>query len=84
MICFSYYFIIFIRLIASHFAQPSIRTRRSTDFVDDETFNGALKCFSNGTSTKGIVKRIGIKEIQLLLAHGYKVIFLVSQATFTS
>ncbi|XP_050287163.1 negative regulator of systemic acquired resistance SNI1 isoform X3 [Quercus robur] len=63
---------IILQYFWKYIAKPSIRTRRSTDFVDDETFNGALKCFSNGTSTKGIIKRIGIKEIQLLLAHGYK------------
>ncbi|KAK7832249.1 negative regulator of systemic acquired resistance sni1, partial [Quercus suber] len=62
----------FLQYFWKYIAKPSIRTRRSTDFVDDETFNGALKCFSNGSSTKGIIKRIGIKEIQLLLAHGYK------------
>ncbi|KAM3700431.1 hypothetical protein ACJW31_05G097700 [Castanea mollissima] len=63
---------IILQYFWKYIAKPSIRTRRSADFVDDETFNGALKCFLNGTSTKGIIKRIGIKEIQLLLAHGYK------------
>jgi hypothetical protein len=45
--------------------------------IDDATFNGALKCISNSPSTKGITKKIGLEETQLLLAHGYKVIFLV-------
>lgn len=67
----------------SHFAQPSIRTRRSNGSSDDATFSGALKCFTSSTSTKGIIKKIGIEVIQLLLAHGFKVIFLFCQTTFT-
>ncbi|XP_059440204.1 negative regulator of systemic acquired resistance SNI1 isoform X2 [Corylus avellana] len=58
--------------ILSPFLQPSIRTRRSNGSSDDATFSGALKCFSSSTSTKGIIKKIGIEVIQLLLAHGFK------------
>uniref|UniRef100_A0A2N9G5W0 Uncharacterized protein n=1 Tax=Fagus sylvatica TaxID=28930 RepID=A0A2N9G5W0_FAGSY len=60
------------KAIISPFLQPSIRTRRSNNLIDDATFNGALKCISNSPSTKGITKKIGLEETQLLLAHGYK------------
>ncbi|XP_062161560.1 negative regulator of systemic acquired resistance SNI1 isoform X1 [Alnus glutinosa] len=61
-------------------AKPSIRTRRSNGSSDDATFSGALKCFSSSTSTKGIIKKIGIEVVQLLLAHGFKAhLFLLSE-----
>lgn len=67
------------RLIIFHFRQPPVRTRRSNGSTDDATLSGALKCFSSTTSTKSIVKKIGIEVIQLLLAHAFKVIFFVFQ-----
>ncbi|XP_062095837.1 negative regulator of systemic acquired resistance SNI1 [Humulus lupulus] len=52
--------------------KPSVRTRRSNGSVDDTTFSGALKCFSDITGTKSAVKRIGTEVIQLLLVHGFQ------------
>lgn len=67
-LCLTFY--IFIVTIL----QPSVRTRRSNGSADDTTFNGALKCFSNISSTRSIIRRIGLVEIQLLLVHGFEVI----------
>ncbi|KAB1221997.1 hypothetical protein CJ030_MR2G018489 [Morella rubra] len=53
-------------------AKPSVRTRRSNDSTEDATLNGALKCFTNSTYTKSIIKKIGIEVIQVLLAHAFK------------
>jgi len=53
--------------------QPSARTRRSNGVAEDTTFDGALKCFSNNTGTKSIIKKIGADVVQLLLAHGFQV-----------
>lgn len=55
--------------------QPSVRTRRSNGSTEDETFIGALKCFSNKTSTKSTIKKIGLEVVQFLLAHGFQVLF---------
>ena len=57
--------------------QPSVRTRRSNGSVDDTTFGGALKCFSDITGTRSAIKKIGTEVIQLLLVHGFQVIVLV-------
>lgn len=46
-------------------------------FLDDATLDGVLKCFSNSTSTKSIIKNISIGVAQLLLAHAFHVIILV-------
>ncbi|KAJ1387557.1 hypothetical protein SESBI_39891, partial [Sesbania bispinosa] len=51
---------------------PSVRTRRSNGCNEDATFDGALKCFSNKTGTKSIIKKTGADVIQLLLAHGFQ------------
>jgi hypothetical protein len=64
---------IILQYFWKYIAKPSIRTRRSNNLIDDATFNGALKCISNSPSTKGITKKIGLEETQLLLAHGYKI-----------
>jgi hypothetical protein len=53
--------------------QPSARIRRSNGVSEDTTFDGALKCFSNNTGTKSIIKKIGADVVQLLLAHGFQV-----------
>ncbi|KAF3451400.1 hypothetical protein FNV43_RR07495 [Rhamnella rubrinervis] len=55
-----------------YISKPSVRTRRSNGSADDTTFSGALKCFSNISSTKSIIRKIGIEEIQLLLVHGFE------------
>jgi len=56
--------------------QPSVRTRKSSDYIEDATFGGALKCFSNKTGTKSLMKKIGVDVIQFLLAHGFQVLVL--------
>lgn len=50
-------------------AKPSTRNRRPNVSQDDPTVTGFFKCFSNSASTKGIVKKIGAKAVQVLLAH---------------
>ncbi|RHN51170.1 hypothetical protein MtrunA17_Chr6g0466171 [Medicago truncatula] len=55
-----------------HFFKPAARTRRSSGVTEDTTFDGALKCFSNKTRTKSIIKKIGADVVQLLLAHGFQ------------
>lgn len=59
--------------------QPSVRTRRTSEPIDDATFDGVLKCFSNINSVKSITKKISIEVAQLLLAHGFQVIVLVGK-----
>ncbi|KAG6691198.1 hypothetical protein I3843_10G053000 [Carya illinoinensis] len=70
---------IILQYIWKYTPKPPVRTRRSNGSTDDATLSGALKCFSSTTSTKSIVKKIGIEVIQLLLAHAFKVIFFVFQ-----
>ncbi|KAH9797196.1 negative regulator of systemic acquired resistance SNI1 [Citrus sinensis] len=60
------------------FLQPSVRTRRSNGPVDDATFTGILNWFSSSTGTKSILKKISIQVIQLLLAHGFQALLLLS------
>ncbi|GAY34653.1 hypothetical protein CUMW_012600 [Citrus unshiu] len=60
------------------FLQPSVRTRRSNSPVDDATFTGILNWFSSSTGTKSILKKISIQVIQLLLAHGFQALLLLS------
>ncbi|KAL5575326.1 hypothetical protein UlMin_017025 [Ulmus minor] len=65
-----------LELVVQYFwkyiSKPAVRTRRSNGSPDDTSFNGALKCFSNITSTRSAIKKIGAKVIQLLLVHGFK------------
>ncbi|KAG6691201.1 hypothetical protein I3843_10G053000 [Carya illinoinensis] len=63
---------IILQYIWKYTPKPPVRTRRSNGSTDDATLSGALKCFSSTTSTKSIVKKIGIEVIQLLLAHAFK------------
>ncbi|KAK9267110.1 hypothetical protein L1049_009529 [Liquidambar formosana] len=55
-----------------YIAKPSVRTRRSNGSTDDATLDGVLKCFSNSTSTKSIIKKISTGVAQLLLAHAFQ------------
>ena len=73
---FFYSLLIFLFTLYHSILQPSVRTCRSNGSVDDTTFSGALKCFSDITGTKSAVKRIGTEVIQLLLVHGFQVIGL--------
>ena len=56
--------------------QPPTRNQRSSVPQDDPTVTGFFKCFLNSASTKGIVKKIGAKAVQVLLAHALQVILL--------
>ncbi|XP_062119532.1 negative regulator of systemic acquired resistance SNI1-like [Humulus lupulus] len=67
---------IVVQYFWKYVGKPSVRTRRSNGSVDDTTFSGALKCFSDITGTKSAVKRIVTEVIQLLLVHGFQVIGL--------
>ncbi|KAI4296853.1 hypothetical protein L6164_036773 [Bauhinia variegata] len=60
-----------VQYLWKYIAKP-VRTRRSNSSTHDATFSGALKCFSNNTSTKSIIKKIGPDTVQLLLAHGFQ------------
>ncbi|KAK9936508.1 hypothetical protein M0R45_013347 [Rubus argutus] len=59
-----------VQYLWKYIGKPSVRTRRSNGPTDDASFSGALKCFSNITSTKSTIKKIRPELVQLLLAHG--------------
>lgn len=52
--------------------KPSVRTRRSNSSSDDGSFHNVLKCFSNSTSTRNVVRKISAEVAQLLLAHAFQ------------
>ncbi|XP_019055989.1 PREDICTED: uncharacterized protein LOC104613171 isoform X7 [Nelumbo nucifera] len=66
--------------LLSSFLQPSVRTRKSNNSSDDATFHGVLKCFSNVTSAKSIVKKMSIEIAQLLLANGFNAFISLQEA----
>uniref|UniRef100_A0A5B7AXL5 Negative regulator of systemic acquired resistance SNI1 n=1 Tax=Davidia involucrata TaxID=16924 RepID=A0A5B7AXL5_DAVIN len=68
---------IVVQYFWKYIAKPSVRTRRSNGSTDNATFDGLLKCFSNGNSTKNITKKISPEVTQLLLAHGFQAFFVV-------
>ncbi|TXG47508.1 hypothetical protein EZV62_026802 [Acer yangbiense] len=49
-----------------------VRTRRSNGPVDDATFDGILKYFSNSINLKNFLKKISTEIVQLLLAHAFQ------------
>ncbi|KAG9145918.1 hypothetical protein Leryth_026706 [Lithospermum erythrorhizon] len=65
-----------LKLIMQYFQKyipkSSVRTRRSNGSVDNTTFDAILKCLSNSTTAKSIIKKIGINVVQLLVAHAFK------------
>ncbi|KAH7841287.1 hypothetical protein Vadar_027943 [Vaccinium darrowii] len=63
---------IIVQYFQKYIAKPSVRTRRTSEPIDDATFDGVLKCFSNINSVKSITKKISIEVAQLLLAHGFQ------------
>ncbi|CAJ1939210.1 unnamed protein product [Sphenostylis stenocarpa] len=63
---------IVVQYLWKYITKPSVRTRKTSDYIEDTTFGGALKCFSNRTGTKSLMKKIGVDVIQLLLAHGFQ------------
>ncbi|KAK4347208.1 hypothetical protein RND71_033547 [Anisodus tanguticus] len=72
-----------LKMIMQYFQKyipkASVRTRRSkSPPVNDSTFEGVLKCFSNSSSTKNIIKKIGTEVAQLLLGHAFLAYLSVS------
>ncbi|KAI8568241.1 hypothetical protein RHMOL_Rhmol02G0183500 [Rhododendron molle] len=63
---------ILLQYFQKYIAKPSVRTRRSSEPIEDATFDGVLKCFSNINSVKSIIKKISIEVAQLLLAHAFQ------------
>lgn len=69
-----------VQYLLKYIPKTSVRTRRSNGSTNDSTFGGVLKCFSNGNSTKSIVKKISTEVAQLLLAQAFQAyISLTSQ-----
>eukprot|EP00268_Persea_americana_P024394 TRINITY_DN2381_c0_g1_i13.p1 TRINITY_DN2381_c0_g1~~TRINITY_DN2381_c0_g1_i13.p1 ORF type:complete len:394 (-),score=71.24 TRINITY_DN2381_c0_g1_i13:467-1648(-) len=52
--------------------KPSVRTRRSNSTSEDGSFDMVLKCFSNSTGTRNVVRKISTEVSQLLLAHAFQ------------
>lgn len=69
---------IVVQYFSKYTTKPSVCTRRSHSPVDDATFTGILNWFSSSTGTKNILKKISILVIQLLLAHGFQALLLLS------
>ncbi|ESW25686.1 hypothetical protein PHAVU_003G056900 [Phaseolus vulgaris] len=63
---------IVVQYLWKYITKPSVRTRKTSDYIEDATFVGALKCFLNKAGTKSIMKKIGVDVIQFLLAHGFQ------------
>ncbi|KVH97044.1 hypothetical protein Ccrd_000869 [Cynara cardunculus var. scolymus] len=61
-----------VQYLLKYIPKTSVRTRRSNGSTNDSTFGGVLKCFSNGNSTKSIVKKISTEVAQLLLAQAFQ------------
>ncbi|KAL8268240.1 hypothetical protein R6Q59_002045 [Mikania micrantha] len=69
-----------VQYLKKYIPKTSVRTRRSSGSTNDESFGGVLNCFSNGNSTKSIIKKISSEVTQLLLAHAFQAyIMLPSQ-----
>ncbi|XP_057471463.1 negative regulator of systemic acquired resistance SNI1 isoform X1 [Actinidia eriantha] len=69
---------IIVQYFRKYIAKPSVRTRRSTELVEDATFDGVLKCFSNSNSVKSIIKKISTEATQMLLAHAFQAFLSLS------
>ncbi|KAJ0821910.1 putative negative regulator of systemic acquired resistance SNI1 [Helianthus annuus] len=66
-----------VQFLKKYIPKTSVRTRRSNGSANDSTFGGVLNCFSNESSTKGIVKKISSEVAQLLLAHAFQAYILL-------
>ncbi|KAK1321697.1 hypothetical protein QJS10_CPA03g00104 [Acorus calamus] len=62
---------IVLQYFSKYCKRSSVRTRRSNE-VDDGTFEGVLKCFSNATDTKAMVRKMSTEVAQLLLSHAFQ------------
>ncbi|XP_042520135.1 negative regulator of systemic acquired resistance SNI1 isoform X2 [Macadamia integrifolia] len=63
---------IILQYFRKYISKPATRTRRSNVSSDDDTFHDILRCFSNGKTTKSIIRKISVDVGQLLLAHGFQ------------
>ncbi|XP_027347429.1 negative regulator of systemic acquired resistance SNI1 [Abrus precatorius] len=63
---------IVVQYLWKYITKPSVCTRKSNDHAEDPTFDGALKCFSNKTGAKSLIKKLGADVVQFLLAHGFQ------------
>ncbi|OIV93229.1 hypothetical protein TanjilG_27408 [Lupinus angustifolius] len=63
---------IVVQYLWKYITKPSVRTRKTSGSTYDSTFHGALRCFSNKTGTKSIIKKMGADVVQFLLAHGFQ------------
>ncbi|PIA46873.1 hypothetical protein AQUCO_01500424v1, partial [Aquilegia coerulea] len=61
-----------VQYFSKYLTKPSVRTRRSSNSTEVETLDGIMSCFSNDTSTRSIIKKIGTDAAQLLLAHAFQ------------
>ncbi|KAH0459038.1 hypothetical protein IEQ34_011852 [Dendrobium chrysotoxum] len=63
---------IILLYFGKYYSRPSTRTRRSNSSPNDETFEGILNCFSNPTTTGGILRKMATEVACLLLAQAFK------------
>ncbi|KAL0398521.1 UNVERIFIED_CONTAM: Negative regulator of systemic acquired resistance SNI1 [Sesamum radiatum] len=63
---------IVVQYFLKYITKYSVQTRRSSGKVSIENLNGVLKCLSNRTSTRSIIKKISTELIQLLLAYAFQ------------
>ncbi|XP_028554767.1 negative regulator of systemic acquired resistance SNI1 isoform X2 [Dendrobium catenatum] len=63
---------IILLYFGKYYSRPSTRTRRSNSSPNDETFEGILNCFSNPTTTGGILRKMASEVACLLLAQAFK------------
>ncbi|KAL4588305.1 hypothetical protein LXL04_001189 [Taraxacum kok-saghyz] len=61
-----------VQYLQKYIPKTSVRTRRSSDSTNISTFGGVLKSYSNGSNTKGIIKKMSTEVAQLLLAHAFR------------
>ncbi|KAD4982431.1 hypothetical protein E3N88_19108 [Mikania micrantha] len=66
-----------VQYLKKYIPKTSVRTRRSSGSTNDESFGGVLNCFSNGNSTKSIIKKISSEVTQLLLAHAFQQAYIM-------
>ncbi|KAL0363427.1 UNVERIFIED_CONTAM: Negative regulator of systemic acquired resistance SNI1 [Sesamum calycinum] len=69
---------IVVQYFLKYITKYSVQTRRSSGKVNIENLNGVLKCLSNRTSTRSIIKKISTELIQLLLAYAFQAYVLLS------
>lgn len=63
---------IVLQYFSKYTIKPAVRTRQLNDSRDYATFDGVLKCLSNASSARSIIKKISTEVAQLLLAHAFQ------------